>query len=396
MKEVILIKQGELALKGLNKKNFEDALVKDIRRRLSVFMKPVISCSQSIITVEAADDGADMGKAAEVVSKVFGIAGYCRAAACEKNMADIVDTACEYLGERLGQAASFKAEARRSDKSFPLKSPEICREVGEKILERFPNLRVDVHSPELVLNIEVRDTYAYVHAEQLRGAGGMPCGSSGKGAVLISGGIDSPVAAWYMAKRGLSLCAIHFASPPYTSARAEEKVHRLLKKISCYCGRIELLTVPFTEIQEHIKDDCPEELFTILMRRMMMKIASALAVAEGCGALITGESLGQVASQTLPAIACTDEAAGLPVLRPLIGMDKDEIIATARKTDTFDISIEPYQDCCTVFTPKHPRLKPKLEKTVEAEKKLEEEELIKRAIENTKRTVIDVFSRAEG
>ena len=389
MKEIILIKNGELALKGLNRKNFEDALIKNIKRRLQPFMDFEVTKSQSTIMIEPTSENPDMEGAVEAVSKIFGIAGFSRAAATEKNMQTIVTVAGEYLADTLNDVKTFKVEARRSDKKFPLKSPEICREAGGYLLKKFPHLKVDVHNPDVVVNIEVRDHYAFIHGNQIKGAGGMPVGTAGKAAVMISGGIDSPVAAWCMAKRGLHLSAIHFASPPYTSARAEQKVHELLGKVSQYSGHIDLIIVPFTEIQEHIKDDCPEDLFTIIMRRMMMRIACELAKREKCGAIITGESLGQVASQTLHALACTDAVATMPVFRPLIGMDKDEIVVISRKIDTFDISIQPYEDCCTVFTPRHPRLKPKVEMLDRAEEALDVDGLISRALEGIRTVTID-------
>ncbi len=395
MKEIILIKNGELALKGLNRKNFEDALVKNLKRRLQSFMDFEVTKSQSTIMIEPTSENPDMESAVDAVSKVFGIAGFSRAAATEKDMQAIVKTAGVYLADTLEMAQTFKVEAKRSDKNFPLKSPEICREVGGYLLKKFSHLTVDVHNPDVVVTVEIRDKYAFVRGNQIKGAGGMPVGTAGKAAIMISGGIDSPVAAWCMAKRGLHLSAIHFASPPYTSARAEQKVHELLSKVSEYSGRIDLLVVPFTEIQEQIRDKCPEELFTIIMRRMMMRIACELSKKEGCGALITGESLGQVASQTLPALACTDAVASIPVFRPLIGMDKDEIVVISRKIDTFDISIQPYEDCCTVFTPKHPRLKPTLEMVEQAESTLAVSDLIVRAMEDVRLVIIDAAKNGD-
>lgn len=389
MKEFILIKNGEIALKGLNRSTFEDALVKNIKRRLSPILKADITKSQSTIMVEPLTENPDMDAAVEAIKRVFGIAGFSRAAACEKDMDVMRQVVVDYLADTYRECKTFKVEARRSDKKFPLNSPEICRELGGEILSHFPHLRVDVHNPDLVVNVEVREKYTFIHGNQIKGAGGMPVGTSGRAAVMISGGIDSPVAAWTMAKRGLVLDAIHFASPPYTSQRAEQKVHELLGKVSKYSGTINLLVVPFTEIQEHIKDDCPEDLFTIIMRRMMMRIAIELAKRQGCGAIITGESLAQVASQTLLALGCTDAVATVPVFRPLIGMDKNDIVEISRKIDTFAISIEPYEDCCTVFTPKHPRLRPTLEDVEDAEKALDMDALIKRAIDGVKVVVID-------
>lgn len=389
MKEFILIKNGEIALKGLNRSTFEDALVKNIKRRLSPILKADITKSQSTIMIEPVTENPDMDAAVEAIKKVFGIAGFSRAAACEKDMDVMRQVVVDYLADTYRECKTFKVEARRSDKKFPLTSPEICRELGGEILSHFPHLRVDVHNPDLVVNVEVREKYTFIHGNQIKGAGGMPVGTSGRAAIMISGGIDSPVAAWTMAKRGLVLDAIHFASPPYTSQRAEQKVHELLGKVSKYSGTINLLVVPFTEIQEHIKDDCPEDLFTIIMRRMMMRIAIELAKRQGCGAIITGESLAQVASQTLLALGCTDAVATMPVFRPLIGMDKNEIVEISRKIDTFDISIQPYEDCCTVFTPKHPRLRPTLSDVEEAEKALDMDALIERAIDGVKIVVID-------
>ncbi len=389
MKEIILIKNGEIALKGLNRGTFEDVLVKNIKRRLSPYMRADIKKSQSTIMIEPVDDSADMDAAVTALSRVFGIAGFSRAAACDKDMDVIKSTAVSYLKTSFESIKTFKVEAKRSDKAFPLNSPQICNELGGEILSNYPFLRVDVHNPDLVVNVEIRDKYAFIHGNQIKGAGGMPTGTSGRAAVMISGGIDSPVAAWTMAKRGLVLDAIHFASPPYTSKRAEQKVHELLGKVSKYSGTINLLVVPFTEIQEHIKDDCPEELFTIIMRRMMMRIAVNLAKQQGCGAIITGESLAQVASQTLWALGCTDAVADMPVFRPLIGTDKNEIVEISRKIDTFDISIQPYEDCCTVFTPKHPKLRPSLEEVEAAEAALDTEGLIKRAVAGVERLVID-------
>ena len=389
MKEIILIKNGELALKGLNRRTFEDILIKNMRHRLSDLGKFRFTPAQSTITVEPEEDNTDLDEAVKRLLKVFGIAALSRAAAVEKDFDIILANAGKYLEEELLSAHTFKVEAKRSDKNFPLKSPEICREVGGKILSQFPHLRVDVHNPDVIVNIEIRDSYAFIHGNQLKGAGGMPVGSSGRAALLVSGGIDSPVAGWMMAKRGLNLVGIHFASPPYTSQRAEMKVHTLCRKVSQYCGRIPLFVVPFTKIQEEIKTNCPEDLFTLIMRRLMMRCAEIIALREDCGALITGESVGQVASQTMQAIACTDAVPNLPVFRPLIGMDKDEVVAISRKIDTFETSILPFEDCCTVFTPKHPKTKPKLSQLEEAEKLLDVDSLVKEAVENTKFIMID-------
>ena len=388
MKEIVLIKVGEIVLKGLNRKNFESMLIRNMKNALRGVAQCKITSAQSTIYVEPCYDDADIDEICERISKVFGIVAFHRAAVAEKTMESIAEVSLKYLEETLEGASTFKVEAKRSDKKFPLKSPEICRELGGIILQNFNHLTVDVHNPDVQVTVEVRDFGAYIHASVIKGAGGVPVGSSGNGTILISGGIDSPVAAWMMAKRGLRLNAVHFASPPYTSQRAEDKVVRLLKKVSAYAGNITMYTVPFTEIQEKIKNDCPEELFTIIMRRLMMQISQRIAQDTDSSCLITGESLGQVASQTMPAIVTTDEAADMVVFRPLIGMDKEEIIRISRKIDTFDISIEPYEDCCTVFTPKHPRTRPVLKYVKEAQERAGFEEMIERAINNLKITNI--------
>ena len=391
MKEIILIKNGELALKGLNRRTFEDMLVKNMRRRLEGIGKFRFTIAQSTIVAEPEDEGVDLDEAVERIGKIFGIAGFSRAAAVEKDMETILRSAEEYLAPQLLTVRSFKVEAKRSDKKFPLTSPEICRETGGYLLRKFPHLEVDVHNPDIVVTVEVRDSSAYIHGKQIKGAGGMPTGSAGRAALLISGGIDSPVAGYMMAKRGLELMAVHFASPPYTSERAEQKVHSLLKQVSKYSGRIALFVVPFTETQELIKDNCPEEIFTVIMRRMMMRVAQKIAAKEHAGALITGESVGQVASQTMQAIACTDNVCEIPVFRPLIGMDKDEVVAISRKIETFDISILPYEDCCTVFTPKHPRTRPTIDYVEECEKALEVDRLVDEAAENARFVLISGY-----
>lgn len=391
MKEIILIKNGELALKGLNRSNFEDILIKNMRRRLKSLGEVTIRKAQSTIYVEPKSEDFDFEEALERVSLIFGIAGFSRACVCEKSMEDILTRSVEYLRDSLSGIKTFKVEAKRADKNFPLTSPEICRELGGTILSAFPHLKVDVHNPDKTVFVEIRDFSAYVRAEQLTGAGGLPVGTAGNASILISGGIDSPVAAWTMAKRGLRLNAIHFASPPYTSPRAELKVRTLLSKVSRYSGCINLAIVPFTEIQDKIAELCPEDYFTLIMRRMMMRISERIARDSGSLALITGESLGQVASQTLPALVTTDSVVNMPVLRPLIGMDKEEIIRISRHIDTFETSILPYEDCCTVFTPKHPKTRPTLELCEKAEAALNIEELIEKAIENTEYSYISEY-----
>ncbi len=388
MKEIILVKNGELVLKGLNRSSFEDILIKNMRRHLEDMGEFKFTKSQSTIMVEA-PEGADLDEAAQRLGKVFGIAAYSRAAVCEKDMQKIIQTAREYLADELSLVSTFKVEAKRSDKKFPLKSPEICRELGGALLKSFHHLKVDVHQPDVTVTVEIRDNHAFVRGNNIKGAGGMPTGTSGRAAVLISGGIDSPVAAYMMAKRGIELVAVHFASPPYTSELAEMKVMDLLKKVSAYCGTITTYIVPFTEIQEAIRDDCPEEYFTLVMRRIMMRISNIIAENQNCRALITGESLGQVASQTIYALQCTDSVAKLPVFRPCIGMDKDEIIAVSRKIDTFETSIQPYEDCCTVFTPKHPRTRPKPEDVEAAEAKIHGlDQMIDAAVSGARRRFI--------
>ena len=395
MKEIILIKNGEVALKGLNRSTFEDRMVKTLRQRLTPLGAVELRKAQSTVIVEPLDDAFPMEEAFDRCCKVFGIAGLSRACVAQKDLDDILQKAAEYLAPQLNRIHTFKVEAKRSDKSFPLRSPELCAEVGGYLLERYSHLSVDVHQPDLTVVVEIRDFGAYIRGEQVPGAGGMPIPTGGRAAVLISGGIDSPVAAWMMAKRGIALTAVHFASPPYTSQRAENKVIELLDKVSEYSGRIRLFIVPFTEIQEQIREHCPEELFTVIMRRFMMRIAQRIARQEKCGALITGESVGQVASQTLDAIACTDAVCSMPVMRPLIGMDKDEIVRISRKIDTFDISIQPYEDCCTVFTPKHPRTKPPLSVVEAAEAALAVEELEQRAWENVRTLRVNCYEEKE-
>lgn len=389
MKKVILIKNGELVLKGLNRSTFEDMLVKNLKRRLSPLGEFKFTKAQSTVIAEPLDENVDFDEAVERVSRVFGIVGFSVAGVSEKDIEKIKEDTLGMLADELRQAKTFKVNAKRSDKKFELTSPEICREVGGYLLSKIPTLKVDVHNPDIIVTVEVRDKNVFIHGNQLKGAGGMPVGSSGRAALLISGGIDSPVAGYMMAKRGLTLDAIHFAAEPYTSKRAEMKVRQLASIVARYSGRINFMVVPFTEVQEAIKDNCPEELFTIIMRRMMMRIALRLAEKDNCKALITGESLGQVASQTIGALACTDAVCTMPVFRPLIGMDKEEIITIARRIDTFETSLLPYEDCCTVFTPKHPRTRPELEYIEKAEAAFDFEPLLEKAITNTKYESVD-------
>jgi len=383
MKEIILAKYGEIALKGLNKNTFEDILLKNIRYRLRDFGDFKMSRSQSTVYIEPKNDEIDMDEVVKKVSKIFGIAKLCKAITVPKNWDEIVKTALTYTEEALSSARTFKVRAKRSDKKFPMNSPQIAMELGEILLDAFPHLTVDVHNPDVTVTVEIRESNAFIHALLHDGAGGMPVGTSGKALLLLSGGIDSPVAGYMLAKRGVQISAIHFESPPYTSERARFKVERLAEKMADYCGSINFFCIPFTKIQEEIRQNCPEELFTIIMRRIMMDIAQRIAENKGLQALITGESVGQVASQTMHAIACTDAVAKIPVFRPVIGMDKTEIVAISRKIDTFEISIEPYEDCCTVFTPKHPKTRPQLEMVEQAQAAFNFEPLILEAIENT-------------
>ena len=387
MQEVILLKLGEAALKGQNRNTFEDALIRSARRRLKGCGEFKIEKAQSTIYVIPKGE-ADMDEATERMLRVFGAAGVSRSAVAPKDFEAVKDLAADYLADSLRAARTFKVEARRSDKAFPMKSPDICREMGAHLLDLYPHLTVDLHDPDLTVTVEVRDFGAYVHADQLPGAGGIPVGVSGQACLLISGGIDSPVAGHMIAKRGLGIDAIHFASPPYTSDRALLKVKELLRVMARYTGRIYLSVVGFTEIQEAIARNCPEEYATLIMRRFMMEIASMHADKCDCQALVTGESLGQVASQTVQAIGCTNAAATLPVLRPLIGMDKNDIVHFSRRIGTYDISIQPHEDCCTVFTPRRPKTKPKLEQVILAEKGLDRPALIERALRNIETMVI--------
>ncbi|MCQ2407669.1 MAG: tRNA 4-thiouridine(8) synthase ThiI [Oscillospiraceae bacterium] len=392
MREIILVKYGEMALKGLNRSTFEDVLLRNIRYRLKKLGKFTYSKAQSTIYIvpEAENDAAAgelLAEAMPRLKKVFGIAALCRALTCEKDFADITEKAIPYLAEALNAARTFKVEAKRADKSFPMKSPQICAELGGILLKEYPHLKVNVTEPDVIVTVEIRDEKAYVHALREKGAGGLPVGTAGNAMLLLSGGIDSPVAAYMMAKRGLRVTACHFASPPYTSERARLKVEQLCEKLTPWCGSMAFYCVPFTEIQEELQRNCPEEYFTILMRRLMMEIACKIAEIEGCGAIINGESLGQVASQTLNALQCTDAVSTMPVLRPLIGMDKVEIVEISRKIDTFDISVQPYEDCCTVFTPRHPKLRPRLEDVVEAQAAVDFAPMIEKAVKDAEKKV---------
>ena len=389
MNDLILLKEGEVVLKGLNRRSFEHKLVENIRRRLRPCGEFTVTLQQSVICVEPRNDEADMDAAFEAMRQVFGILRLTRAAACEKTPEAMLEKAKEYLGEELRTAHSFKVESKRSDKGFPMTSIQLSQYVGGELNEAFPNLKADMHTPELTVWLEVRERAAYVHGKPVPGAGGMPVGSNGSAVTLLSGGIDSPVSTYMMAKRGLRLIPVHFFSFPYTSELAKQKVVDLARLLTPYCGRMTLEVVPFTEIQLQIREKCPEELFTLIMRRFMMRIAEKIALWNGCGALVTGESLGQVASQTMEAMGVTEACIDLPILKPLVGMDKEEIITVSRKIGCFDTSILPYEDCCTVFTPRHPRTRPKLAEVEEAERALDVDALVQTAFDGRERIRIE-------
>ena len=373
MDRCLLLKYGELILKGANRRYFEEALLRRVRRKLEPIGDFRVTSMQSTIFVDC-DDDALIDRAAEELKKVFGIITLAVAYKVEKTEEAILKGAAEILAPAVAGYRTFKCDARRSDKKFPLSSPEIARLCGGRILEALSGksrVKVDVRDPEIVAWVEIRDDAAYLHAGTQKGAGGMPYGTSGKVMLLLSGGIDSPVAGHAMAKRGAEVHAVHFESFPYTSERAREKVVTLASKLAAYTGSVNLGIVSVTRIQLELKHACREDLFTLLLRRSMVRLACRVARHQGCGALVTGESLGQVASQTLEALACTEQASDLPVLRPLIGLDKEEIVARSRAIDCFETSILPYEDCCTVFTPRHPKLHPSLEELLEEEKKLD-------------------------
>lgn len=380
MKEILLCKYGEIVLKGANRKYFEDMLCKTLRFRAKHYGKFLITRSQSTIVIEPQDDAADLDGMFETAMKVFGIVGISRCAVCEKNMDAIRKTVRSYVPQFLEGKKSFKVAAKRSDKRFPLDSMEIGREIGGEILSVVPRIKVDVHDPEITVHVEIRELGAYIHAGQLPAAGGLPVGTNGKAMLLLSGGIDSPVAGYMIAKRGVEIEAVHFESFPYTSERAREKVFELARIMAQYTGSINLHVVSLTHIQELLVKNCEEDYFTLVLRRYMMTIADRLAHSLGCGGLVTGESLGQVASQTMQALGVTDPATTLPVFRPCIGLDKEEIIRVARKIGTFETSIQPYEDCCTVFTPKHPKTRPELDKVLEQQNRLDFEALVEEAI----------------
>ncbi len=388
MREIILCKLGEVVLKGLNRHSFETKLMSNIRRRTQKFGKFRIYSRQSTIYVEPMEDSCDLAGAYAGCKQVFGLIAIARAVPCEKSKEAILDTARAYLGDELRKAKSFKVETKRADKSFPMGSIEISQWVGGMLHDAFPHLKVDVHDPELTVYVEVREDAAYVHAPAEPAAGGLPLGMGGSALSLLSGGIDSPVSSYMMAKRGVVLEMLHFAAPPYTSDLARQKVLQLARELTPWCGRMSVHIVPLTQIQEQIRRECPEEYFTLITRRFMMRIADRLAKEFDCRALITGENLGQVASQTMEALRVSEDVTDLPVLRPLIGMDKEEIVRIARHIGTFDTSILPYEDCCTVFTPRHPKTKPHVEEVREIESVLDIQGLVDKAL--SQREVVKV------
>ncbi len=392
MKEVILCKYGEIILKGANKSQFESILLREVRRRAAHVGQFDVSYAQSTVCIAPRTDEEDMEEMFRQAKHVFGFVGITRAAVAEKTVEDICRVAAEYLPPYLAGARKLRVEAKRSDKKFPLKSPELAGEVGGAILSVMPHLTVDLTHPDVTVRIEVRDQYAYIHAGQEKGAGGIPLGSGGRGLLLLSGGIDSPVAGYMMARRGLALDALYFESIPYTSELAREKVFTLAKLMTEYCGKIRMHVISLTKIQEAIRDNCDEDYFTLLLRRFMVRLSCRMAEQCGAPALVTGESLGQVASQTMAAICVTENASDRPILRPCIGMDKEEIVRTAREIGTFETSILPYEDCCTVFTPRHPKTQPVLEKVLEQEARLDYDALLEEAWLTRNTLVAEPFS----
>lgn len=394
MNEIFLLKLGEIVLKGTNKRQFENRLRQNIRRRLKGYGNFDVYIMQSTVYVEPMDELADVDGAWEACHTVFGLVSLCRCRPCEKNIESIYAAVEEYLGDDLDCAESFKVESKRSDKAFPMNSIAISQEIGGRLAEAHPTCRVDVHHPAYTVYVEVRDLAAYVHGPAEPGAGGLPTGVGGRAMCLLSGGIDSPVAAYMIAKRGVEVEAVHFFSYPYTSHLAKDKVIELARLVTKYCGRMTVNIVSFTQIQEAIRDNCPEEFFTLIMRRFMMEISQRIAKEHGCGALITGENLGQVASQTMEAMTVTGAVVDIPVFMPLVGMDKEEIVTIARKIGTLETSILPYEDCCTVFTPKHPKTKPTLGQVIHAERNLDREALIQQALESVEKVSVKYHDEA--
>ncbi len=394
MNEIFLMKLGEIVLKGANKRQFENKLRQNVRRRLKGYGNFDVYIMQSTLYVEPMDEYADVEGAWEACRSIFGVVSLCRCRPCEKNLDAIYHAIEEYLGDDLDCSASFKVESKRSDKAFPMTSIAISQEIGGRLAEAHPTCAVDVHHPGYTVYVEVRDLAAYVHGPAVPGAGGLPTGVGGRAMCLLSGGIDSPVAAYMIAKRGVEIESVHFFSYPYTSQLAKDKVVELARLVTKYSGRMTVNIVSFTEIQEAIRENCPEEYFTLIMRRFMMEIAQRIAKSHGCGALITGENLGQVASQTMEAMTVTGAVVDIPIFMPLVGMDKEEIVTISRKIGTFDTSVLPYEDCCTVFTPKHPKTKPTIGQLLHAESKLDRQALIERAMENVEKLVVKYHDEA--
>ena len=384
MDKIILVRYEEIFLKGLNKYVFENRLMKNIKQKLLVLGIIKISKSQSRIYIESNDDDFDVDEAIIILTKIFGIASVSPVIRIKTDYEEIKKSSISIVGELLQRKPykTFKVEAKRGDKSFPMNSPRICAELGGHLLDNFPQLKVDVHNPDFIFYVEVREN-TYLYSEIIPSVKGLPTGTGGLATLLLSGGIDSPVAGWMIAKRGVELEAVYFHSYPYTSDRAKDKVIKLAEYLSEYCMSIKLHIVPFTEIQTVINEKCPHEYLTIIMRRFMMMIAEKIAEKSGSLAIVTGEAIGQVASQTMESLMVTDNAVILPVFRPLIGMDKNEVIEIARRIGTFETSILPYEDCCTVFVAKHPVTKPSLHKALEYEKVLDSENLINNALLQT-------------
>ena len=374
MQQLLLVRFGEIFLKGQNRPYFLRALVRRVRYAVRDLGGKVWLHDGRLFV----RDFSDLDACIDRVTRVFGVHSVCPAVEMPKE--DFDQLAAEAVEMAKDLTGTFKVMARRSDKLYPMDSPAINEEVGYRILQANPNLKVDVHHPEHLVNIEIRDK-AYLYVKVIPAVGGMPVGTNGRATLLLSGGIDSPVAGWMIAKRGVGINAVHFHSYPYTSDRAKEKVLDLARKLSYSCCGLKVFVVPFTEIQMQIHEKCPEEYTTLIMRRFMMRIAERIARQEGCEALITGESIGQVASQTMEALGTTDAVVNMPVFRPLIGFDKSEIIEVARKIDTLEISNLPYEDCCTVFTPRHPATRPKMDRILEGEAHLDQEALIQRALD---------------
>ena len=382
---IFIVRCGEVALKGMNKPYFERMLLDRIKKLLKRFDGVNAYRHEGLIYVRADKSLNDDPQAIiRQIGKVFGVASISPAMECESNMESIGKTAVEHMMQQINERGvkTFKVEAKRADKNFPVKSPDISRQIGAAVLKGCKVLKVDVHDPDVRLFVDVRHDLSYIYQDKIPGYGGLPLGTNGKGMTLLSGGIDSPVATWMMAKRGMLIEAVHFHSYPYTSQRAQEKVEELAGLVATYCGRFKMHVINLLPIQEQIVQNCPEEETTILVRRFMMRIAEKLAKETGCGMLITGENLGQVASQTAEALVVTDASVTMPVMRPLIGMDKVDIMDLAQEIGTYEKSIEPYEDCCTVFLPKHPATKPKLEKILASESKLDCEALIEAAVES--------------